>query len=162
MTKHMSIALRNFLFSIVAAGLAALRSAAHFTTPSILIIDFCINNAIDWPSGGSSYASTEGQCRFVGRSPAPSVGVVGYGPVAERSGASHPMRRQFRAAMAPGTATTGTRGFAGSLFARTPAQVGTDPAPALGEVAGPGTPSPRLPHPGLDDGMDRGVDRARV
>src|SRR6266571_7690600 len=76
--------------------------------------------------------------------------------------ASHPMRRQFRAAMAPGTATTGTRGFAGSLFARTPAQVGTDPAPALGEVAGPGTPSPRLPHPGLDDGADRGVDRARV
>src|SRR5207249_9441840 len=58
-----------------------------------LIIDFCINNAIDWPSGGSSYASTEGQCRFVGRSPAPSVGVVGYGLVAERSGAWHPMRR---------------------------------------------------------------------
>ena|SRR5436190_13080582 len=36
MTKHMSIALRNFLFSTVAAGLAALRSAAHFTTLSIL------------------------------------------------------------------------------------------------------------------------------
>jgi len=36
MTKHMSIALRNFLFSTVAAGLAALRSAAHFTTPCIL------------------------------------------------------------------------------------------------------------------------------
>src|SRR5438552_14722469 len=46
------------------------------------LFDFCTNNAIDGPSRGSSYASAKGQCRFVGGSPAPSVGVVGYGLVA--------------------------------------------------------------------------------
>src|SRR5439155_13933011 len=54
------------------------------------LFDFCTNNAIDGPSRGSSYASAEGQCRFVGGSPAPSVGVVGYGLVA---GAQTPVLR---------------------------------------------------------------------
>ena len=38
-------------------------------------------------------------------------------------GASHWMCRQFPAAVGAGTAATGTRGFAGPLFARTLAQV---------------------------------------
>jgi len=51
---------------------------------------------------------------------------------------SNPMRRQFRAAVVPGTAARRTRRLAGPLFARTPAEAGTDPAPALAEVAAPG------------------------
>src|SRR5215472_12518055 len=72
------------------------------------------------------------------------------------------MRRQFRAAVVPGTAAWRTRRLTGPLFAWTPAEAGTDPAPAFGEVAAPGAYSPWLPHPSLDDGTDRGADRARV
>src|SRR5215472_1296445 len=72
------------------------------------------------------------------------------------------MCRQFRAAVVPGTAARRTRRLAGPLFARAPAEAGTDPASALGEVAAQGTYSPWLPHQSLDDGTDRGADRARV
>ena len=104
----------------------------------------------------------EGQCRSAGGSPTASLGFVRYGLVSERSGAPDPMRRQFRAALAPGAAARRTQRLAGSLFARTPAEVGTDSASALGEVAAPGTPRPRLPHQSLDDGADCGAHRARV
>src|SRR2546427_12980691 len=72
-------------------------------------IDICINNAIQFPSGGNTYAPTEGKCRSA-RGPSPAgAGPVGHGLVAERSGASHPVRPQFRPALAPGTAPRGTR-----------------------------------------------------
>src|SRR5947199_5164870 len=85
------------------------------------IIDICINNAIQFPSGGNTYAPTEGKCRSA-RGPSPTrSGLVGHGPVAERSGASHPVRSQFRPELAAGTAPRGTRRFAGGLLAGTPA-----------------------------------------
>src|SRR2546422_3452161 len=91
-------------------------------------IDICINNAIQFPSGGNTYAPTEGKCRSA-RGPSPAgAGPVGHGLVAERSGASHPVRPQFRPALAPGTAPRGTRRFAGALLAGTPAEVGGEPA----------------------------------
>jgi hypothetical protein len=40
------------------------------------LIDFCIKNAIDCPSGGSTYAPTEGERRSAGGSPTTSVGLV--------------------------------------------------------------------------------------
>src|SRR2546428_9538975 len=87
-------------------------------------IDICINNAIQFPSGGNTYAPTEGKCRSA-RGPSPAgAGPVGHGLVAERSGAPHPVRSQFRPALAAGAAPRGTRRFAGALLARTPAQVG--------------------------------------
>src|SRR2546425_7214916 len=82
--------------------------------------------------------------------------------VAERSGASHPVRPQFRPALAPGTAPRGTRRFAGALLAGTPAEVGGEPAPPLGEGASEGTPGPRLPDAVVDHGANRRSHRARV
>lgn len=40
--------------------------SAHITTgdTGLGTIDLCINNAIQCPSGGNSYAPTEGECRF--------------------------------------------------------------------------------------------------
>src|SRR5437867_12747597 len=47
-------------------------------------IDICINNAIQFPSGGNTYAPTEGKCRFA-RGPSPAgAGPVGHGPVLHR------------------------------------------------------------------------------
>src|SRR5213592_607393 len=118
-------------------------------------IDICINNAIQFPSGGNTYAPTEGKCRSA-RGPSPAgAGPVGHGLVAERSGASHPVRPQFRPALAPGTAPRRTRRFAGALLAGTPAGVGGEPAPPLGEGASEGTPGPRLPDAVVDHGPHR-------
>src|SRR5436309_7167252 len=48
------------------------------------LIDICINNAIQFPSGGNTYAPTEGKCRFA-RGPSPAgAGPVGHGPVLHR------------------------------------------------------------------------------
>src|SRR5438093_6930396 len=117
-----------------------------------LAIDICINNAIQFPSGGNTYAPTEGKCRFA-RGPSPAgAGPVGHGPVAERSRASHPVRPQFRPALAAGTTPRGTRRFAGALLAGTPAEVGRPPAPSLVEAASPGTPGARLPDAVVDHG----------
>src|SRR5437762_12004165 len=117
-----------------------------------LLFDICINNAIQFPSGGNTYAPTEGKCRFA-RGPSPAgAGPVGHGPVAERSRASHPVRPQFRPALAAGTTPRGTRRFAGALLAGTPAEVGREPAPSLGEAASPGTPGARLPDAVVDHG----------
>src|SRR6266581_4469956 len=125
-------------------------------------IDICINNAIQFPSGGNTYAPTEGKCRSA-RGPSPAgAGPVGHGLVAERSGAPHPVRPQFRPALAPGTAPRGTRRFAGALLAGTPAEVGGEPAPPLGEGASEGTPGPRLPDAVVDHGANRRSHRARV
>src|SRR5262249_703910 len=68
-------------------------------------------------------------------------GLVGYwaGLVSEPGGAPDPMRRQFRAAVAPRTAR-GIRRFAGPVFARAPGKAGAEPA--LGEVAAPGIHRP--------------------
>src|SRR5437667_9409710 len=121
----------------------------------VAVIDFCINNAIQFPSGGNTYAPTEGKCRFA-RGPSPAgAGPVGHGPVAERSRASHPVRPQFRPALAAGTTPRGTRRFAGALLAGTPAEVGRPPAPSLGEAASPGTPGARLPDAVVDHGPHR-------
>src|SRR3989441_12524579 len=98
-----------------------------------IIIDFCINNAIQFPSGGNTYAPTEGKCRSA-RGPSPTrSGLVGHGPVAERSGAPHPLCSEFGAALAAGTTPRGTRRFAGALLAGTPAEVGGEPAPPRSE-----------------------------
>ena len=43
-----------------------------------------------------------------------------------------------------------------------PPKLGPTQRRRLVKLLARGTPSPRLPHPGLDDGADRGVDRARV
>src|SRR5215831_9145222 len=72
------------------------------------------------------------------------------------------MRGQFRVALASGAAARRNRRLAGPLFDWPPPEAGTDPAPALGEVAAQGTYSPRLPHQSLDDAPDRRADRARV
>src|SRR5438128_10131678 len=125
-------------------------------------IDICINNAIQFPSGGNTYAPTEGKCRSA-RGPSPAgAGPVGHGLVAERSGASHPVRPQFRPAMAAGTTPRGTRRFAGALLAGTPAEVGGEPTPPLGEGASEGTPGPRLPDAVVDHGPHRRTHRAGV
>src|SRR2546426_10588371 len=125
-------------------------------------IDICINNAIQFPSGGNTYAPTEGKCRSA-RGPSPAgAGPVGHGLVAERSGAPHPVRSQFRPALAAGAAPRGTRRFAGALLAGTPAQVGGEPAAPLGEGAAEGTPGPRLPNATVDHGANRRSHRARV
>src|SRR5256885_16715077 len=85
------------------------------------LFDTCINNAIQFPSGGNTYAPTEGKCRSA-RGPSPAgAGPVGHGPVAERSRAPHPVRPQFRPALAAGAAPRGAPRFAGALLARTPA-----------------------------------------
>src|SRR5437867_5790780 len=119
------------------------------------LIDICINNAIQFPSGGNTYAPTEGKCRFA-RGPSPAgAGPVGHGPVAERSGAPHPLCSEFGPALAAGTTPRGTRRFAGALLARTPAEVGRPPAPSLGEAASPGTPGARLPDAVVDHGPHR-------
>ncbi len=47
------------------------------------IIDICIKNAIQSPSGGNAYASTEGEWRFARRPASPCAGFVGHRPVAE-------------------------------------------------------------------------------
>src|SRR2546425_3666058 len=102
-------------------------------------IDICINNAIQFPSGGNTYAPTEGKCRFA-RGPSPAgAGPVGHGPVAERSGAPHPLCPEFGPALAAGTAPRGTPRFAGALLAGTPAEVWRPPAPPPGEGAAQGT-----------------------
>src|SRR5206468_1157547 len=87
---------------------------------------------------------------------------VGHGPVAERSGAPHPVRPQFRPALAAGTTPRGTRRFAGALLAGTPAEVGRPPAPSLVEAASPGTPGARLPDAVVDHGPHRRSHRAGV
>src|SRR5256885_2745754 len=126
------------------------------------LFDTCINNAIQFPSGGDTHAPTEGKCRSA-RGPSPAgAGPVGHGPVAERSGAPHPLCPQFGPALAAGAAPRGTRRFAGALLARTPAQVGGEPAAPLGEAASPGTPGPRLPDAVVDHGANRRSHRARV
>src|SRR3989454_9367705 len=126
------------------------------------LIDIWINNAIQFPSGGNTYAPTEGKCRSA-RGPSPAgAGPVGHGLVAERNGASHPVRPQFRPALAPGTAPRGTRRFAGALLAGTPAEGGGEPAPPLGEGASEGTAGPRLPNATVDHGANRRSHRARV
>src|SRR5438093_5469191 len=126
------------------------------------IIDICINNAIQFPSGGNTYAPTEGKCRFA-RGPSPAgAGPVGHGPVAERSGAPHPLCPEFGPALAAGTTPRGTRRFAGALLAGTPAEVGGEPAPSLGEAASPGTPGARLPDAVVDHGPHRRSHPARV
>src|SRR5438093_6237312 len=118
-------------------------------------IDICIKNAIQFPSGGNTYAPTEGKCRFA-RGPSPAgAGPVGHGPVAERSGAPHPLCPEFGPALAAGTTPRGTRRFAGALLAGTPAEVGGEPAPSLGEAASPGTPGARLPDAVVDHGPHR-------
>src|SRR5439155_19127234 len=120
------------------------------------------NNAIQFPSGGNTYAPTEGKCRSArGPSPARS-GLVGHGLVAERSRASHPVRPQFGPALAPGTAPRGTRRFAGALLAGTPAEVGREPTPPLGEGASEGAPGARLPDAVVDHGPHRRSHPARV
>src|SRR3989442_13350129 len=125
-------------------------------------IDICINNAIQFPSGGNTYAPTEGKWRSA-RGPSPAgAGPVGHGLVAQRSGASHPVRPQFRPALAPGTAPRGTRRFAGALLAGTPAEVWGEPAPPLAEGASEGTAGPRLPNATVDHGANRRSHRARV
>src|SRR5438045_480883 len=129
---------------------------------SVLPIDICINNAIQFPSGGNTYAPTEGKCRFA-RGPSPAgAGPVGHGPVAERSGAPHPLCPEFRPALAAGPAPRGTRRFAGALLAGTPAEVGREPAPPLGEGASEGTPGARLPDAVVDHGPHRRSHPARV
>src|SRR3989454_10594171 len=96
-------------------------------------IDICINNAIQFPSGGNTYAPTEGKCRSA-RGPSPAgAGPVGHGLVAGRRWASLPGRPQFLSALAPGTAPRGTRRFAGALLSGTPALDGGEPEPPLGE-----------------------------
>src|SRR5437763_1807442 len=118
-------------------------------------IDLCINNAIEWPSGGNAYAPTEGQCRYA-RGPSPaSFDIVGQGLVIERSGASHPVRRQLGSAMAPRTPSRGPRRFARALLAGTPVEIGRAPAAPLGEAAGQGGASARLPDAVVDHGTNR-------
>lgn len=98
---------RDFLWFIAALSTGLAVAALWFLIKRkgrLRIIDICINNAIDWPPGGSSYAPTEGQCRSAGGSPPTSLGLVRYGLVSERSGTSNPMCRQFGAALAPGEA----------------------------------------------------------
>src|SRR5437762_9140605 len=127
-----------------------------------LLFDICINNAIQFPSGGNTYAPTEGKCRFA-RGPSPAgAGPVGHGPVAERSRASHPVRPQFGPALAAGTTPRGTRRFAGALLAGTPAEVGREPTPPLGEGASEGAPGGRLPDAVVDHGPHRRSHPARV
>src|SRR5207249_10844510 len=90
------------------------------------------------------------------RGPSPAgAGPVGHGPVAERSRASHPVRPQFRPALAAGTTPRGTRRFAGALLAGTPAEVGREPTPPLGEGASEGAPGARLPDAVVDHGPHR-------
>src|SRR2546430_13207823 len=103
-----------------------------FDNQAMAFIDICINNAIQFPSGGNTYAPTERKCRSA-RGPSPAGGgPVGHGPVAERRGAPHPVRSEFRPSLASGAAPRGTRRFAGALFARPPAPVGGRPAGPLG------------------------------
>src|SRR5438128_8614048 len=87
------------------------------------VIDICINNAIQFPSGGNTCASTEGKCRSARRPSPAGAGPVGHGLVAERSGAPHPLCSEFGAALAAGPAPRGTRRFASALLAGTPAEV---------------------------------------
>src|SRR5436190_17547185 len=94
-----------------------LRSQPDAIAPAI---DICINNAIQFPSGGNTYAPTEGKCRSARRPSPARAGPVGHGPVAERSGAPHPLCPEFRPALAAGPAPRGTRRFAGALLAGTP------------------------------------------
>src|SRR5213592_733613 len=125
-------------------------------------IDICINNAIQFPSGGNTYAPTEGKCRSA-RGPSPAgAGPVGHGLLAERSGAPHPLCPEFGPALAAGPAPRGTRRFAGALLAGTPAEVGHPPAPSLGEGASEGTPGARLPDATVDHGPHRRSHPARV
>src|SRR5438046_3757800 len=115
------------------------------------IIDICINNAIQFPSGGNTYAPTEGKCRSARRPSPARAGPVGHGPVAERSGAPHPLCPEFRPALAAGPAPRGTRRFAGALLAGTPAAVEYQPAPSIGEAAATVNPGARLRELLLDD-----------
>src|SRR5437764_12273 len=127
----------------------------HEILPFLIIIDLCINNAIEWPSGGNAYAPTEGQCRYA-RGPSPaSFDIVGQGLVIERSGASHPVRRQLGSAMAPRTPSRGPRRFARALLAGTPVEIGRAPAAPLGEAAGQRAASARLPDAVVDHGTNR-------
>src|SRR5206468_8003665 len=97
------------------------------------LFDICINNGIQFPSGGNTCAPTEGKCRSA-RGPSPAgAGPVGHGLVAERSGAPHPLCSEFGAALAAGPAPRGTRRFAGALLAGTPAEVEGEPTTPLGE-----------------------------
>src|SRR5438067_1824096 len=128
---------------------------SSFAAIEYIPIDLCINNAIEWPSGGNAYAPTEGQCRYA-RGPSPaSFDIVGQGLVIERSGASHPVRRQLGSAMAPRTPSRGPRRFARALLAGTPVEIGRAPAAPLGEAAGQRAASARLPDAVVDHGTNR-------
>src|SRR2546427_12075276 len=127
-----------------------------------MLFDICINNAIQFPSGGNTCASTEGKCRSARRPSPAGAGPVGHGLVAERSGAPHPLCSEFGAALAAGPAPRGTRRFAGALLAGTPAEVGHPPAPSLGEAAAQGTPGARLPDAVVDHGPHRRSHSAGV
>src|SRR5207245_10082271 len=143
-------------------GLGVTRPSERRCARSATPIDICINNAIQFPSGGNTYAPTEGQCRSARRPSPARSGLVGHGPVAERSGAPHPLCPEFGPALAAGAAPRGTRRFAGALLAGTPAEVGHQPAPSLGEAAAPGTPGARLPDAVVDHGPHRRSHPASV
>jgi myo-inositol-1-phosphate synthase len=64
------------------------------------VIDICIKNAIIGAQEQSTYAQTEGECRFVGRPAQARFGVAGFWLLSQRSGAAHRMPSQFGDALA--------------------------------------------------------------
>src|SRR5436305_15288387 len=160
--SHRNVATVSSKQQIAAAGQKSLVRGPKITYLGNLgsstffpFIDLCINNAIEWPSGGNAYAPTEGQCRYA-RGPSPaSFDIVGQVLVIERSGASHPVRRQLGSAMAPRTPSRGPRRFARALLAGPPVEIGRAPAAPLGEAAGQRAASARLPDAVVDHGTNR-------
>src|SRR5437588_7706232 len=142
-------------FPLAGGRALVVEASTEGTAVADATIDLCINNAIEWPSGGNAYVPTEGQCRYA-RGPSPaSFDIVGQGLVIERSGASHPVRRQLGSAMAPRTPSRGPRRFARALLAGTPVEIGRAPAAPLGEAAGQRGASARLPDAVVDHGTNR-------
>src|SRR5216684_534134 len=125
-------------------------------------IDLCINNAIMGIREGNADAQIEGERRSVGRPAQASFGIAGFRSFAQRSGAAHPMPRQFGDALAGCPAARRSQGFAGALFSGTAAEAGPHATKTLGGFASARTARAWLSDQSVDDGAHCGTDPAGV